>query len=94
MPLSLQEVFAKAGKEELALVQDGNIYYVVLNTKVNVMTPHFIQKMHEFLDVLEKVEGDAVMVSIGSGPKTFSGGFQLTRWMESECHVVEDLQNV
>ena len=42
MSLSISEVQAKAGQDQLALVQDGQIFYVVLNTKYNMLDFNFI----------------------------------------------------
>jgi len=39
MGLRIKEVFEKAGSENLALVKDGNIFYLVLNTKLNLLEP-------------------------------------------------------
>ena len=81
--MKIRDVFAAAGKEELALVRDGPINYIVLNTKLNLITPHFIKKMDEFLDELDKAQGEGVLVTIGSGASCFSGGFDLNRWGEN-----------
>ena len=35
--LTLEEVFKKAGDENVALVIDGPIHYMVLNTKLNIL---------------------------------------------------------
>lgn len=91
MPMKLQEVFQAAGKEELALVKDGPIYYIVLNTKLNLITPHFLKKMHEFMDQLEKVQGESVLVTLGSGASCFSGGFDLNRWAQNVAIAPFDL---
>lgn len=49
MVLTLKEVFAKAGDEQVALIQDGPIFYLVLNTKMNMYDPNFIFKVNGFV---------------------------------------------
>ena len=49
-----------------------------MNTKYNMFDFKFIKKYNEFLDKIEKSEGPAVMVTIGSHQsKAFSSGFNL-----------------
>ena len=38
------------------------------------------------LDEIEKTQGDAVLVTIGSGPKVFSSGFNLKFWAENKSN--------
>jgi len=42
MSLSLDQVFEKAKEQEVALVFDDPIYYLVLNTETNSFTENFI----------------------------------------------------
>ena len=51
--LTLSKVFKKAGNQEVALVQDGSIYYMVLNTKYNLITYETIDKIEAILDQVE-----------------------------------------
>ena len=50
MVLSIGEVFAKAGSQRVALIKDGPIFYLVLNTKFNLIDPEFMIKCTNFLD--------------------------------------------
>ena len=77
MSLTIPEVYAKAGTEQIALVQDENIYYIVMNTKYNMIDPAMIAKFNEFLDIIEASKGPAICVTIGAGTKAFSSGFNL-----------------
>ena len=50
MPLSLKQVFAQAGKEaKVSLVQDGPVFYLVLNTKLNMIDFEFIELCDKYL---------------------------------------------
>ena len=40
-----------------------------------------INKYIAILDRIEASEGEGVMISIGTGPKIFSSGFDLKYWM-------------
>ena len=73
--LTLKEVFEKAGDQKVALVHDDPIYYMVLNTKLNIMSLDVVQKIIEIIEKVEATEGEAVFVTIGSGSKVFSSGF-------------------
>jgi hypothetical protein len=42
MPLSLSEVFAAAGDKRVALVKDGPIFYMVMNTPFNMIDFDFL----------------------------------------------------
>ena len=77
MSLTIPEVYAKAGTEQIALVQDENIYYIVMNTKYNMIDPAMITKFNEFLDIIEASKGPAICVTIGAGTKAFSSGFNI-----------------
>ena len=73
--LTLNEVFKKAGDENVALVIDGPIHYMVLNTKLNIMSLQVVEKIISIIDKVEATEGEAVFVTINSGSKVFSAGF-------------------
>ncbi len=83
MGLRIKEVFEKAGSENLALVKDGNIFYLVLNTKLNLLEPQMLIKYADLLREIEEYQGEAVLVTIGSGPKVFSAGFDLNWWKKA-----------
>ena len=80
MPLSLKDIFIQAGKQDVALVQDGPIYYMVLNTKLNILSVKTFQKIFKVLESVEKSEGPAVLVTINSGDKVFSAGMDIKSW--------------
>ena len=80
MPLSLEEVFKKAGKEEIAYVYDAPIHYVVLTRFDNTWTIERATNYCKVLDQIEASEGPGVMVTVGTGPRHFSTGFDLSNW--------------
>ena len=83
MSLSLQEVFSKVNKQpdtRFGYIFDNPIHYIVLNTKVNIFTLDLIAFMTETIDKIEKCQGPGVIVTLGTGSKTFSGGFDLGSW--------------
>ena len=85
--LSLQQVFEKAGTKQIALVKDGNVFYLVLNRPFNMIDFKFIDLINECLDEVENSkDSDAVMVTIGSGAKVFCSGFNLKEWAKSDAH--------
>eukprot|EP00347_Sterkiella_histriomuscorum_P017419 403349446 len=81
--LTLNEVFAQAGQEEVALIKDEQIFYLVLNREDNVFNYEFMTKIHQCLDEIEKSQGPACLVTIGTGKKLFSTGFDLELWKKS-----------
>ena len=81
MSLSLSEVFVKASSEQVALVKDGPIFYMVLNTDFNTIDFNFLERCNQILDEVEASTGEAIFVTIGS-KKIFSAGFNLKWWSE------------
>ena len=79
MPLSIQEVFSLAGKEQVALVKDDPIFYMVFNTNFNMLDFEFIKRCNQIIDEVEASEGEKVLITINSG-KIFSAGFNLKFW--------------
>ena len=95
MNLKLSEVFAQAGQKRVALVIDGPVHYLVLNTKVNAINPQFIKEFNACLDTLESLpEEPAILVMIGSGPKVFCAGFDLKHWAANPINSAIDLMEV
>lgn len=47
---SLAEVFAKAEGQDIALIQDNDIFYLVLNRPDNTFDLAIIEKINGFLD--------------------------------------------
>ena len=85
--LSLPQVFEKAGKQQVALVKDKNIFYMVLNRPMNMVDFSMMDQVEKILDEVEN-SGDknAILVTINSGPKVFSSGFNLKVWAISDTH--------
>ena len=74
-------------KQEIGYVFDAPFHYVVFTRKDNTWT---LERINAYLDILDKIEassGPGVMVSIGTGEKHFSSGFDLPYWMS-------DLENM
>ena len=84
MSLTIQQIFDKAGKEKIALVQDEHIFYVVLNTRFNLLEPEMMIKWLGYIKQIEEYSDEAVMVTIGSGPKVFCAGFDLGFWKKAK----------
>ena len=79
MTLSLPEVFSLAGSKPVALVKDGPIFYMVFNTKLNMIDFEIIRLINEIIDDIEASEGEGVLITINSD-KVFSAGFNLKFW--------------
>jgi len=47
---------------------------------MNMMDLNFLVLVNKCLKEVEEYEGDAVMVTINSGPRVFSSGFDLNYW--------------
>ena len=96
MPLKLNDVFARAGKETLCMVHDkeASIYYVVMNTPYNMIDNDFIKKYNDCLDYIEKSDGPGVMITIGTGPKVFCSGFNLRFWQAKKGNVESSISGL
>ena len=84
--LTLDEVFSKAGKESIAYIRDGDIHYMVLNTKVNAITVEVTDKMNEIIDTVESSKGRGVFVTLSSS-KVFCAGFDLQHWNKNPINM-------
>jgi len=71
----------------MGLIRDDSIFYLVLNDGDNTFDNEKISKVDKYLDEVEKSEGPAVLVTVGTGSKKFSTGFDLHFW-------AEDFQNL
>ena len=82
--MNIQEVFEKChGKGKVVLVRDdeAGVYYIVMNTSYNMIDPDFVSQFNRALDEIEQnTKGPGIVVTIGSGPKVFSSGFNLKFW--------------
>ena len=64
----------------MGYVFDAPIHYVVLNRKDNNWNYERIGKYLAILDQIEATKGPGIMVTIGTGKKIFSSGFDLKFW--------------
>lgn len=90
MSLTIDQVIAKVDQQEdptIGIVQDGNIYYFVLNNKNDwLFNTNSLNAMEKTLDELEQslVEGEpGVLVTVSAGKRKWSTGFDLKFWEES-----------
>ena len=79
MALTIEQVLAKAS-EEISYIFDAPIHYVVLTRQDNTWDMPRINRYLEVLDQIEATEGPGVMVTIGTGDRFFSTGFDLPNW--------------
>mmetsp|Transcript_15761 Transcript_15761/g.18756 ORF Transcript_15761/g.18756 Transcript_15761/m.18756 type:complete len:190 (+) Transcript_15761:61-630(+) len=64
----------------MAYVYDAPVHYVVLTRADNTWTVDRIKQYLAILDQIEASEGPGVMVTIGTGKRHFSTGFDLPYW--------------
>ena len=69
------------GKQEIGYVFDAPFHYVVFTRQDNTWNLDRINAYLAILDKIEATSGPGVMVSIGTGKKHFSSGFDLPYWM-------------
>ena len=89
MSLSLQEVFSKVD-QDVGLVFDEPIFYLVFNNKSNTFTDKTIARINELLDQVDANKNAAVLVTI-SASKNFSTGFNMAYWAEDFSHPIKTL---
>lgn len=82
MALSLDQVFAKVEPDSIGYVYDTPIHYIVLNRKDNSWNLDRINEYISILDKIEAIKAPGCLVTIGTGPKFFSIGFDLGYWMQ------------
>lgn len=51
---------------------------------MNMMDKNFLILCNKYLKQIEDYQGDAVMITIGSGPRVFSSGFDLKYWKKKK----------
>ncbi len=76
----IQEQVNKQQDPSIGLVRDGNIFFLILNRLDNTINPKVIDSLNEKLDTVSNSDGPVVLVTMGTGPKVFSTGFDLTHW--------------
>ena len=79
-----------AGTQSVSLVQDGEIFYMVMNSKLNIITMEMMFKMSEILDTVEKTKGPGVLVTLSSS-KVFCAGFDLKAWNANPYNMEKQL---
>eukprot|EP00347_Sterkiella_histriomuscorum_P006019 403354381 len=79
---TIEQVFNEATGKDVALVQDNEIYYLVLNRKDNTVNLQMIKQINECLDQLEKTKGPACLVTLGTDQVAFSTGFDSEVWAQ------------
>ena len=62
--------------------KEGHIYYIILNSKMNMIDYSFLEKFHEYLDIIENTEGPCMLVTINRGTYNFCSGYNLMTMME------------
>ena len=81
-------MFEKVGKAEIGYVFDAPIHYVVLNKGQNTLTVEKIETLLEIYDKIGASKGPGVAVTIGTGDKNFSTGFDLLYWAKENANAV------
>lgn len=64
------------------MVREGDIFFLVLNRADNDFDPKVIETISQHLDTVAAAKGARVLVTIGTGPKYFSTGFNLNHYYE------------
>ena len=77
--MSLKEVYEKVAKQDptVGYVYDAPIHYIVINNGDGTVNMEMIAKFEQIFAEIEKSTGPGVIVTIGSGSKIFSQGFNL-----------------
>ena len=71
------------------MIREGNIFFLVLNRPDNTINPKSLNLINEKLDIVANSEGPVVLVTLGTGPKVFSTGFDLTHWKVDVTNVYQ-----
>lgn len=81
MSLTIAQIIDSARGEDMAYIYDEPIHYVVFTRKDNTWDLERIAAYLALLDRIEATEeGPGIMVSIGTGSRHFSTGFDLPKW--------------
>ena len=79
MSQTLDHIFEKVPKgQEIGYVYDAPVHYIVLTRHDNTFNMDFVEKYLAILDKIEASSGPGVMVTIGTGARHFSTGFDLS----------------
>mmetsp|Transcript_12234 Transcript_12234/g.14042 ORF Transcript_12234/g.14042 Transcript_12234/m.14042 type:complete len:254 (-) Transcript_12234:159-920(-) len=71
------ENFKLDPNEEVVLKREGDIFWLILNNKMNNFTFDFVRKIDAKLDEVLESKGAACLVTTSSHPKVFSSGLDL-----------------
>ncbi len=88
------EQVKKQKDPSIGLIRDGNIFFLVLNRLDNTINPSFINTLDQILDLVANSEGPVVLVTMGTGPKIFSTGFDMTHWKADVINCLETSANM
>ena len=91
--MQLSQVLARVPpNQEMAYIKEGMFHFIVLTRSDNTWDEYRLKKMCELLDkIAEESNGEGVLVTIGTGKKTFSSGFDLKYWMADFQNVMNSL---
>ena len=82
----------QVGRKEIGYVYDAPFHYIVLTRSDNTWD---LDRINAYIAVLDKIEaseeGPGVMVTIGTGKKHFSSGFDLPYWIKKLDNMVESI---
>ena len=81
--LSISQVLSQASSSssDILYINDGPIHYIVLTRDDNKLSLPFIDQYIAILDQIEATKGPSCLITIGTGPKIFSSGFDLHYWL-------------
>ena len=63
------------------MIRKKNIFFLVLNRDDNTFCPDYIKRVSDYLDVVAQAQDERVLVTLGTGQKIFSTGFNLKYWL-------------
>ena len=84
----------KAGTAHISYVFAAPFHFIVLTRKDNTWDNEMIDRYVAVLDEIEATKGPGVLVTIGTGDKHFSTGFDLLKWVESFENVQTSICNM
>lgn len=60
-----------------------------MNRPDNLFTSEIIKRISGYLDIVAKSTGPACLVTIGTGAKVFSTGFDLKFWQQDSMNILQ-----